>query len=463
MQTQNYIGLAVSAAIGAIPFGWIIAKLWGIEDLRKVGSSNVGATNVVRTAGILPGAITFALDAAKGVGPILYFHNNDIPVIWFGFAAVLGHCFSPFLKFRGGKGVSTTLGATTAFSPWLGSASILVYLVGLATTRISALGSLFSMLTLATGTVIFLDSTGEKIAIGLIIFVVLARHRDNWNKLLTMGVAALGLVALLGASSPLRDFRGNTIDEAAKPQRVVALMPAIAESVVALGFGEKLVGATDFSKLPPDLKNIVNIGPYTRPSIEAIYGTKPDLVVASMDGNDLSVVEQLERLKLRVVTLNSRSIDDILRSMTLLAAALGNPANEQVKKLRLALSRPNPKSAKPKTVFIQVGWEPIVTVNKNTFINEIVEIAGGKNVFADASLKYPRPNSEEVISRNPDILIICDLTGDGKQAALARNYWSRFTRLSAVKQGNVYVIPGDWIAKPNLSLLKGLAELKKIL
>lgn len=189
MLLDSRIVLILTFLIGAIPFGWIFAKLWGVKDLRKVGSTNVGATNVVRSVGKMPGALTFLFDFLKGLLPMLLFecsHNNlcESANITVGLVAVFGHCFSPFLSFKGGKGVSTTLGVAFALNPWLGAASLLAYLLGLLMLRVSALGSLYAMLTFFSLTLVFRDDITEKMVVLGIVFLVLVRHRSNWTQLL---------------------------------------------------------------------------------------------------------------------------------------------------------------------------------------------------------------------------------------------------------------------------------------
>lgn len=498
---ETSIGIIVAFFVGSIPFGWIIAKLWGVSDLRAVGSSNIGATNVVRTAGKLPGALTFLLDAAKSIVPMLYFPEAKI---WLGLAAVLGHCFSPFLSFRGGKGVSTTLGALITFSPWLGGASLFSYVLGFGVTGTSALGSLFSMLTTLTGALLFAPLISEKIAVILMVAIVLARHTENWNKQLgsfvnerqRSGAARSGLlfrsmvllilagvsitlhtsaaseaksktpasVAKPTALTTIQDFRGKHFSISTPARRVVALLPNIAEIIIDLGAGDRLLAAPDYTHLPATLRSKVkNLGPYNHVSAEVIYSTHPDLVLASMDGNEPTKVAQLERLGIRVVTLNSQSLSDITRSMKLIASLLGVKDTAKIDEFEShskdSVSR---TKVKPK-VFVQVGWNPIISISKQTFISEVLAAAGGINIFDDSKIKYPRSNAEEVIAQNPDVIVICQLTNSGDEAKQAFDYWKRFTKLSAVKNNRIHILSGDLITRPGFNLLNGLEELRKIL
>lgn len=466
-------GLSIIAAflVGSIPFGWIIAKLWGVSDLRKVGSANIGATNVVRSAGKLAGALTFLLDAAKGIVPMIYFPEVTV---WVGLAAVAGHCFSPFMSFRGGKGVSTTLGVLLTYNPWLGGASILAYGLSFAITRVSAMGSLAGMLTATMGALLFSPMVSEKLAVLIMVAIVLARHRDNWNKLLAAWLALTlvsissaphGAVAAESKAIALKDYRGKIVNTALHPKRVVTLMPNLAELVVDLNAGDRLLAAPEYSRLPESLRTQVkNLGPYNHISTEVIYAAKPDLVLASMDGNMPAQVNRLEKLGLNVITVNTQSLADITRSMNLVAAALGVKDKSKIERFQKALlAEPARANDKPPRVFLQVGWEPLVTISKKTFVAELLQAAGGANVFADSAIKYPRPNPEEVVARDPDVIIICQLTDDGNEARKALAYWKKFERLKAVKDARIHIVSGDLVTKPGFTLLQGLEELKKIL
>lgn len=493
MPIEPGICVVLSLIVGSIPFGWIVAKIWGIDDLRKVGSSNIGATNVVRTVGWLPGALTFGLDFAKGFFPVFYFpsvsYDAENWATWFGLAAMLGHCYSPFMKFMGGKGVSTTLGAITAFNSWLGLGSIVTYSVALTALRISAMGSFFAMLTIVSCTALFTKLMTDKLAIGLMVAIVLVRHHENWDKLLGRsslilgafvagGISAiLGLTALPNGASAAAghqvvDFRQKTFWIAQPPRRIVALMPHLAEIVAELGSADRIVGVPAYTRLPSHLRpasiagiaHIKILGPYNMISAEAVYATHPDLVLASMDGNDAQLVQKLEAMGLRVLTVNTISIADILKTSHLVAKALAISDSPSLSRLEKALASPHPtKSGRHPKVFVQVGWDPLVTVSKGTFISEVVERAGGGNLFEDSRLKYPRPTTEEVIRRNPDVIIICQLTDSGFEAEKARHFWQQFTSMRAVREQKIFVLPGDWIAKPGFNLVRGIEEMRKIL
>lgn len=140
------IALLISYLLGSIPFGLLLTKMFGGADVRKAGSGNIGATNVARVAGPLPGILTLALDAGKGwlavwlAGRIA--HGAAAVLVVAGFFALLGHCFPAWLRFRGGKGVATAAGIFGALCPAALLAALLLFVLVVWYWRFVSLGSL---------------------------------------------------------------------------------------------------------------------------------------------------------------------------------------------------------------------------------------------------------------------------------------------------------------------------------
>jgi glycerol-3-phosphate acyltransferase PlsY len=171
---------------GSIPFGVIVAKRRGVE-IREQGSGNIGATNVARVLGVADGVLVLLLDAAKGWLPALVAARLDGDpwvIVATGFAAILGHCFSPLLGGKGGKGVATSLGVFVVAAPALAVVAIAVFAVVAGRTRVPALGSLSGI---AAATIYaFVTGAGgpvELLAVATTVLLVYT-HRGNLVKLL---------------------------------------------------------------------------------------------------------------------------------------------------------------------------------------------------------------------------------------------------------------------------------------
>ncbi|NOY63966.1 MAG: glycerol-3-phosphate 1-O-acyltransferase PlsY [Nitrospirae bacterium] len=183
----TYIPLIVlSYLIGAIPFGLIIARLKGI-DLRKTGSGNIGATNVLRSVGKKEAIVTLLCDILKGmIIPlvVLSMDGQDRYVALTGLAAVLGHDFSIFLRLRGGKGVATSIGAVLVYEPVVGVITISLWLLSTFLFKYSSLSALIAFALLPFNMIIFqTDNIGIIFSLCLT-FLIFIKHRANIKRLM---------------------------------------------------------------------------------------------------------------------------------------------------------------------------------------------------------------------------------------------------------------------------------------
>ncbi|HYG66562.1 MAG TPA: glycerol-3-phosphate 1-O-acyltransferase PlsY [Anaeromyxobacteraceae bacterium] len=176
---------------GSIPFGLLLARgLLGV-DVRTVGSGNIGATNVARAGGKKLGVVVLLLDAAKGAVPMLVARailgdapNAEAWVVATGAAAFLGHVFTPWLRFHGGKGVATGLGVFAVLAPWAAVAGVAAFGIAYAATRISSIGSLSGTLVCVAGTFVANGARSPVSWAGVLLGAVIAlRHRDNVRRL----------------------------------------------------------------------------------------------------------------------------------------------------------------------------------------------------------------------------------------------------------------------------------------
>lgn len=166
--------------MGSVPYGMVLARVMGLGNLRDIGSGNIGATNVLRTGNKTAAALTLVLDAAKGAVAVLLARAlaAEDAALLAALAAMLGHCYPVWLKFRGGKGVATFLGIMLALAWPVGLACCLAWLVAAATTRISSMGALAA----ASSSTIFMVvlGYGYMLVLGIVLTILLfLRHRAN--------------------------------------------------------------------------------------------------------------------------------------------------------------------------------------------------------------------------------------------------------------------------------------------
>jgi len=183
------LSIILSYLLGAVPFGLMFSKLFSDVDVRTIGSGNIGATNVLRAAGKMAAVLTLLADALKGLIPVLLvksvFHDDTATVLS-GAAAILGHNFPVYLKFKGGKGVATSYGVVLGVAPWIGFLCLLIWLLVAFIWRYSSLSALISF-ACCLGLTFFAISPLSKPygVLSLFIFsMIYYRHRENIKRLL---------------------------------------------------------------------------------------------------------------------------------------------------------------------------------------------------------------------------------------------------------------------------------------
>lgn len=183
-QTLLLLWAVIGYLLGSIPFGVIVARMMGLGNLREIGSGNIGATNVLRTGSKPAAAATLILDAAKGAVALLlarYFAAEGAAQVA-ALAAMVGHCYPVWLKFKGGKGVATFLGILLALAWPVGLAACLAWLIGAGLSRISSMGGLFSAASSTILIVVMGFGAGYLLSV-LLAVIVFLRHRENITRI----------------------------------------------------------------------------------------------------------------------------------------------------------------------------------------------------------------------------------------------------------------------------------------
>ena len=181
------VAALVAYAVGAIPVGFLIARAFGVGDIRRHGSGNIGMTNVLRTAGKTPAILTLVCDVAKGALAVVaggaVASGDPRAMAAAAVAAVIGNCWSVFLGFRGGKGVATGLGALLRLVPWAMVPALIVFLAVTLTTRYVSLGSLLAALGVPLAALALGYPAVSVVAAASAAAIVILRHRANIDRL----------------------------------------------------------------------------------------------------------------------------------------------------------------------------------------------------------------------------------------------------------------------------------------
>lgn len=274
-------------------------------------------------------------------------------------------------------------------------------------------------------------------------------------------IAVLTFPVLADSEYPLKviDGYGSQITIAKLPERIISLAPNITEILFSLGLDDKIAAVTNNCDYPAEAFKKQKIGDI-HINTEKIISLKPDLIIS--EGSVLlETSKKLGKLGIPILIVRSDTIDNFKNSFLTIGKACGKE-KEAVKLIKsmenqmasLEKKLKKIKQKKPK-VYLEIWNMPLQTTGDGTFINEIIQKAGGENIFKDAKCKYPIVNMEEIITRDPEVII---LTTSKIKDIYSKENWKK---ISAVKNKRVYEINPDIISRPTLRLEDALKFLSK--
>jgi iron complex transport system substrate-binding protein len=255
-------------------------------------------------------------------------------------------------------------------------------------------------------------------------------------------------------SVTITDDFGEAVTIRGLPRRIVSLAPSNTEILYALGLGDRVIGVTDYCNYPEEARARPKVGGYSTVNLEKVVALEPDLVVGSF-GNTEDAIKRLRSLGLTVVTLNPQTIDDIFHDIRLVGTMTGTEGNASAcvdglrQRVRVVEQKTSDLSSRPSVA--QVVWyDPIWVSGRNTFQDEVIQKAGGKNSF-NLSTGWAIIGLEEFFTTDPEYIIVNSGTGMGDSAYdILHDYFMNEPRLqnvSAVRNGHVYTIDADIISR----------------
>jgi iron complex transport system substrate-binding protein len=238
---------------------------------------------------------------------------------------------------------------------------------------------------------------------------------------------------------------------AAPPQRIVSLAPHLTELAFTAGAGDRIVATVEYSDHPDAARSIPRIGDAFRVDLERLLAARPDAVLVWESGTPAPTIERIRALKLPVVSFQTQRLADVatvLREIGRLAGTSTVAEREAADyERRIQELRDSYRARARVRVFIEVDDRPLYTVNGRQIISEIVELCGGRNVFAQLNELAPAISIEAVIAANPQAIISTDDTVPDAAAE-----WRRWRHIEAVRTGNVYTLRSDDIARATTRL-----------
>ena len=263
---------------------------------------------------------------------------------------------------------------------------------------------------------------------------------------------------------------------AAGPVRVVSTSPSITETLFALGLGDRVVGVSTYCRFPPEAAKLPKVGSFLKPDAELIAGLRPDLVIVHEIGNGLD--RRLGSLRIPFIVVERGTLASAYASMREIATAAGVP--ERAAALVADLQRRldalrSAAAARPKRrVLFIIGRRPgmladLVAIGPGSYINELIEIAGGTNVLAIAGQpEYPRISMETVLRLNPDVIVDTVDMGDTEverreRQPINERLWNAYGMLTAVKTGRVHAATTDALVVPGPRVVEAAEWVVRIL
>jgi iron complex transport system substrate-binding protein len=250
------------------------------------------------------------------------------------------------------------------------------------------------------------------------------------------------------------------------PQRLISLAPSITEIIYALEQENRLKGVTRYSDFPAAATKLPKIGSYVRLDLERIVALNPDLCIAIKDGNPRETIDRLDSLKIPVYVVNPRNLKTVLETIIEIGNILnaGEKAEHLLTNLRNRIQRVQSlitQDTYRPGVFFQIGISPIVSVGSDTFLHELIVLAGGKNL-ADGKTPYPRFSREQVLALAPEIFIV---TSMARQAVFdqVKAEWRRWPSMPAVRNERIFLVDSNLFDRPSPRLVDGLELLIKLI
>jgi ABC-type Fe3+-hydroxamate transport system substrate-binding protein len=263
------------------------------------------------------------------------------------------------------------------------------------------------------------------------------------------------------ATSAWRDDYGDTIVVTEPARRVVSLNPTTTEILFALGAGDRLVGRSRWDKWPDAALAVPDVGDGIRPSIERVMGARPDLVLLYASGDNRDAARALGAAGIRVVALKIDSIAEFERAVRLLGALTGTHKAAQAivdsVTWTLGLVREATRDLRRPSLFIHVWDNPLMVIGGGSFMSELVDIAGGRNVYADLALPSAQISFEDLVQRDPDAVLA------GPDVAARMKTDPRWSALRAIRSGRLLSYDTVLVARPSVRLGEAAWSLARLL
>jgi len=278
----------------------------------------------------------------------------------------------------------------------------------------------------------------------------------NWLLMALLGTALVLTACGPSEQTPVNyvfDDLGRLVAINGTPQRIISLAPSNTEILFALGLGERIVGVTDYCDYPPEALNKTKVGGYANPDVEKIVALDPDLILVA-HGTPMDVINSMAGLGLTVFGIKTTDLDDLLNDIRRIAEITDKEVeaqgltSEMESRIEAVTNETEELEQRPRVLYI-VWHDPLWTAGSGTFIHELIEKGGGVNIFQNVT-GYPTISIEEVIARDPEIIITSEWSYEWAINA------SELASTNASQTGRIYTLDDDLVQRPGPRLVEGL-------
>jgi len=284
-------------------------------------------------------------------------------------------------------------------------------------------------------------------------------------------VLVVAFAAAPAAALTVRDMMGREVTLPAPPRRIVSLVPSVTEIVFALGAEDRLVGRTDYCEYPPAARGKPSVGGMVNPSLETLVALKPDLVIATDEGNREETFQQLARLRIPTYLVHATRLSALLDligrvgELTGHAAAVAPLADGLTRRVD-AVRRAVAPFPRPRVLYV-IWPEPLIVPGRESLLTELIDVAGGESVTGQERQAYVRFSVEAAVALAPQVIVLADhasANGGGSGAGRPEpEKWRRFTSVPAIRAGRLHSVDLSILHRYGPTVVDGLESLARLI
>jgi iron complex transport system substrate-binding protein len=260
----------------------------------------------------------------------------------------------------------------------------------------------------------------------------------------------------------VEDSLGREVELREEPEEIVSMAPSVTETLFAVGAGDRVVGVTDADDYPPEAEEIEVAGDFNGPNVEKVLALETDLLVLSFDGTTEEQAAKLEeQTDAQVFVMNPKTVEETIEAVGVVAEAVGEAeggreVQEEMRAELREVERAVRGEERP-TVFYEVYYPPLSTVGPGSFIQDAIELAGGRNVAADAKEAYPTYSEEVLLEKDPDFYLFGAASAGSVDELRERPGYENLTALK--EEGHAQQVDEDIVSRPGPRITDGVREI----